>query len=74
MKYLTVNQLCDKIGYAKQSIYNMISAGVFIKKIHYIKPSRKKILFIWAEVEKWMLEGSSLNEASNIDSKSKINI
>ena len=52
--YLTVKELSDKVKYSRQSIYNMIHKGVFIKGTHYIKPSRKKVLFLWTAVHAWL--------------------
>ena len=52
--YLTVKELSEKIKYSQQSIYNMIHKGVFIKGTHYIKPSRKKVLFLWTAVHTWL--------------------
>lgn len=52
--YLTVEELSEKIKYSQQSIYNMIHKGVFIKGTHYIKPSRKKVLFLWTAVHTWL--------------------
>jgi predicted DNA-binding transcriptional regulator AlpA len=53
-QYLTVKELSDKIKFSQQSIYNMIYKGVFIKGTHYIKPSRKKVLFLWTAVHAWL--------------------
>lgn len=53
-EYLTVNELSSRIKYAKQSIYNMIHRGTFIQGIHFIKPSRKKVLFKLCAVQEWM--------------------
>lgn len=52
--YLTVKELSEKVKYSQQSIYNMIHKGVFIKGTHYIKPSRKKVLFLWTAVYAWL--------------------
>jgi predicted DNA-binding transcriptional regulator AlpA len=52
--YLTVKELSEKIKYSQQSIYNMIHKGIFIKGTHYIKPSRKKVLFLWPAVHAWL--------------------
>jgi predicted DNA-binding transcriptional regulator AlpA len=53
-EFLTVQELSKRIKYAKQSIYNFINKGTFIQGKHYIKPSRKKILFIWSAVNEWL--------------------
>lgn len=52
--YVTVKELSEKIKYSQQSIYNMIHDGVFIKGTHYVKPSRKKVLFLWTAIHAWL--------------------
>ena len=53
-EYLTVQELGERIKFSKQSIYNLIYKKKFILGIHYLKPTPKKILFVWSEVEKWL--------------------
>lgn len=61
-QYLTVKELSEKIKYSQQTIYNRIHDGIFIRGDHYIKPSRKKVLFLWSAVCKWLesIEASSV--------------
>ena len=53
-EYITVAQLSRRIHYGVQSIYNMISTGIFVEHVHYFKPTRKKILFCWPAVKAWI--------------------
>lgn len=53
-EYLTVQELGERIKFSKQSIYNLIYKKKFTLGIHYLKPTPKKILFVWSEVEKWL--------------------
>ena len=53
-EFLTVLELSKRIKYAKQSIYNLIHKKAFVQGKHYIKPSQKKILFIWSAVNEWL--------------------
>lgn len=53
-EYLTVDELSKRIKFSKQSIYNLVSKGVFILQRHYLKPRPKKILFKWSAVLEWM--------------------
>ena len=53
-RYLTIKELSGKIKFSQQSIYNMIHKEVFIRGEHYIKPSRKKVLFLWSAVHEWL--------------------
>ena len=53
-EYITVSELSERIKLARQTIYNHISTGKFVEGKHYLKPSRKKILFKWSAIEKWL--------------------
>ena len=55
--YLDIKELCELTKYKPQSIYNLIHRGIFVKGIHYLKPSKRKILFRWSEIQKWLGEG-----------------
>jgi predicted DNA-binding transcriptional regulator AlpA len=61
-EYLTVQELGERIKFSKQSIYNLIYKKKFILGVHYLKPTLKKILFVWSEVEKWLRQ--SVDEPS----------
>jgi hypothetical protein len=74
-QYLTVKELSGKIKYSQQSIYNMIHNEIFIKDRHYIKPSRKKILFLWTAVQVWLEspreETAKIKDTSRTESTTK---
>ena len=53
-EYITVQELGERIKFSKQSVYNLIYKKKFTLGIHYLKPTPKKILFVWSEVEKWL--------------------
>ena len=55
-EYLDVNELCNRIKYKKQTIYNKIYKNEFVKGYHFIKPSRKKLLFKWNSILDWLGE------------------
>lgn len=57
-EYLTVNELCDRLKFARQSIYNLIHKKAFILGRHYLKPSPKKVLFKWSAIQEWMEQAS----------------
>ena len=67
---LTVKELCERIKYKKQSIYNLIYRNKFILGIHLLKPSPKKILFKWSAILEWIGDDSS----SSISTKDISNI
>ena len=67
-EYLTVQELGERIKFSKQSIYNLIYKKKFILGVHYLKPTPKKILFVWSEIEKWLrhsIDESAESEAPN---------
>jgi len=72
-QYLTVKELSAKIKYSQQTIYNMIHEGRFIRGEHYIKPSRKKVLFLWSAIYTWLESNEVLRDEIQQPSKSKSN-
>jgi predicted DNA-binding transcriptional regulator AlpA len=72
-QYLTVKELSAKIKYSQQTIYNMIHEGRFIRGEHYIKPSRKKVLFLWSAICMWMESTEVLGDEIQQSSKGKSN-
>ena len=67
-EYLTITELSARIKFSKQSLYNLIHKGTFVLGRHYLKPTRKKILFKWSEILAWMGESSALNEKNATES------
>lgn len=68
-EYLTVSELAARIKYSNQTIYNFIYTKKFVLGVHYFKPTKKKILFVWSAVEKWL---SSTGMEDNHDNIAKI--
>tara|TARA_R110000850_G_scaffold31638_1_gene86706 strand:- start:1238 stop:1483 length:246 start_codon:yes stop_codon:yes gene_type:complete len=57
--YLTTEELSGLIKYDCRTIRQCLKDTVLIEGKHYIKPfGRRKILFLWEEVEKAMLVGA----------------
>ncbi len=56
--FLTVKELSEHIKFSRQTLYNLIYKKKFIKGKHYVKPSPKKVLFKWSEIEKWLEDSS----------------
>ena len=63
-EYLTVKELSEKIKFSKQSLYNLIHRGTFVLGKHYLKPTPKKVLFKWVEIQEWM--GESIHSKQDI--------
>lgn len=64
-EYLTTDELCERIKYQKQTIYNLIHRKVFIQGKHFFKPTPRKILFKWSEIQSWIGEDSCPNQESS---------
>ena len=62
-EYLTVQELGERIKFSKQSVYNLSYKKKFTLGVHYLKPTPKKILFVWSQVEKWLRK--SMDEPAN---------
>ena len=53
-EFLTTKELSNMIKMAPQTIYNKIHKNEFQLGIHYLKPSRKKILFKKSAIMNWL--------------------
>lgn len=62
--YLTTEELSERIKYDCRTIRQTLKDTVLLEGKHYIKPfGRRKILFLWEEVEKTMLASASSSES-----------
>ena len=58
--YLTTAQLAERIGYTPRTIRNALVDSVLVEGVHYIHPfGRRKMLFIWEQIEHDMADHSS---------------
>lgn len=57
-EYLTVNELGSRIKMSPGTIRNLVWQKRLMQDIHYVKPTPRKLLFIWSAVEVW-LHGTS---------------
>lgn len=58
--YLTTEELAGRIKYDSRTIRQCLKDSVLLEGQHYIKPfGRRKILFLWEEVEKEMRSHTS---------------
>lgn len=64
-EYLTVHEMSQRTKLAEQTLYNLIHQKRFILGKHYLKPSRRKILFIWSEILAWMKNGVDTASVEN---------
>jgi hypothetical protein len=66
-EYLTVRELSNRIKFSKQTLYNFICDKTFELNKHYVKPTRKKILFKWSEIKKWLEQPAEINDKTVSD-------
>lgn len=58
--YLTTEELSERIKYDCRTIRQCLKDSVLLEGKHYIKPfGRRKILYLWEEIEKEMLAPAS---------------
>ena len=73
-EYLSVKELSRRIKMPPGTIRNLIWKKEFLEGIHFVKPTPRKILFIWSAVEKWLWRGLPSNVRNADTPKSFINI
>jgi hypothetical protein len=60
-EYLTTEELSARIKMAPGTIRNLVSKNEFQVNIHYVKPTKRKLLFVWSSVEKWLYRKPAAN-------------
>ena len=74
-EYLTVNELSERIKMAPGTIRNLVWKNHLKKNVHYLKPTPKKLLFVWSEIEDWLHTNSEKpQDEQRYHQKSLINI
>lgn len=57
--FLTTDQLAKRIQYDARTIREQLKDSVLIEGVHYVRPfGRRKILYIWEQIEKDILNTS----------------
>lgn len=59
-EYLTTKELSRRIKMAPGTIRNLVWQQVLIENTHYVKPTPRKILFVWSAIESWLHTGKSI--------------
>jgi len=74
-EYLTTNELSSRIKMSPGTIRNLIWQKRFLENIHYVKPTSRKLLFIWSAVEAWLREPNVIHsETRGVANRCLINI
>ena len=53
-EYLSTTELSDRIKMAPGTIRNLVWKKEFEENVHFVKPTPKKVLFLWSAVEEWI--------------------
>jgi hypothetical protein len=67
-QYLTTDELSQIIKMPPGSIRNLVWKNELKLNVHYVKPTSRKILFIWSAIEKWLWNGNESNSIKNVHS------
>ena len=74
-EYLTTSELSTRIKMAPGTIRNLVWQNKFIEGIHYVKPTPRKLLFVWSEIQTWLRgDRRCASKESEAQVKSLINI
>ncbi len=76
-EYLTTGELSARIKMAPGTIRNLVWKNSLIENIHYVKPTPRKLLFVWSGIERWLHGGTAVAAGSgnlNGTERSLINI
>lgn len=69
-EYLTTKELSSRIKMTPGSIRNLVWNKTLQEGVHYVKPTGRKLLFVWSNCQTW-LHGST---QAIVNKKSLINI
>lgn len=56
-EYLTTDELSSRIKMAPGTIRNLVWKKTFVEGVHFIKPTPRKLLFVWGSIERWLHGG-----------------
>ena len=74
-EYLTTDELSKRIKMAPGTIRNLVWKNRLKKDVHYLKPTSRKLLFVWSNVQAWLCDyRNNANDHSDALPKSLINI
>jgi len=73
-EYLTTEELSHRIKMAPGTIRNLVWKKELKQNVHYLKPTSRKLLFVWTEVQKWLHRNATGPYQSDNYQKRLINI
>ena len=74
-EYLTTIELGKRIKMAPGTIRNLVWKGEFQENVHYLKPTPRKLLFMWSAIEIWLRRKCICDQIpTSMEARSLINI
>ena len=70
-EFLTTRELSDRIKMAPGTIRNLVWRNTFVENVHFVKPTPRKLLFVWSAMENWLRGDCNRH---SVKEKSLINI
>ena len=67
-EYLTTKELSKKIKMTEGTIRNLVWKKELKENVHYVKPTARKILFVWSAIEGWLYAGRQKRAAERVNS------
>jgi predicted DNA-binding transcriptional regulator AlpA len=64
-EYLKIPELAARLKLSRKTIRNKMSAGVFIKGVHYFSPKGMGTRFKWSAIVEWMEAGDNATAADD---------
>ncbi len=65
-EYLTITELSSRIKMTPGTIRNLVWKNDLIENVHYVKPTSRKLLFVWSAIEEWMHKGQKTSFTNKI--------
>ena len=74
-EYLTILELSQRIKMAPGTIRNLMWKRELKENVHFLKPTPRKVLYIWSGIQEWLHRKSTrASSQSRGSTKSLINI
>lgn len=74
-EYLTTAELSERIKMAPGTIRNLVWQNKLKKDVHYVKPTSRKLLFVWSKMKAWLHgDTPSIDNYRETTGRSLINI
>lgn len=70
-EFLTTTELSKRIKMAPGTIRNLVWRNAFVENVHFVKPTPRKLLFVWSAMENWLRGDCNPN---SVKEKGLINI